>query len=76
VGFAYVPDGVHGTTWGGDKEPEVESGDALRYLIDGATTTYEEVGDTGLDCYEPEFSTPKTSGKERNIARCSPSRGM
>jgi len=59
VGFAYVPDGAHGTTWGGDEEDEVESGDALQYLIDGAATTCKNVGDTGLDCYEPEFFLPQ-----------------
>eukprot|EP00588_Corethron_pennatum_P005227 CAMPEP_0194298568 /NCGR_PEP_ID=MMETSP0169-20130528/60238_1 /TAXON_ID=218684 /ORGANISM="Corethron pennatum, Strain L29A3" /LENGTH=696 /DNA_ID=CAMNT_0039048571 /DNA_START=57 /DNA_END=2144 /DNA_ORIENTATION=+ len=59
VGFAYVPDGAHGTTWGGDEEDEVESGDALQYLIDDAATTCKDVGDTGLNCYEPEFFYPQ-----------------
>jgi len=59
VGFAYVPDGAHGTTWGGDEEPEVESEDALEYLIDGARTTCEDAGNTGLGCYEPEFFYPQ-----------------
>merc|ERR1740139_1461030 len=65
VGFAYVPDGAHGTTWGGDEEDEVESGDALQYLIDGAATTCKDVGETGLDCYEPEFFlSPRCLGRE------------
>jgi len=59
VGFAYVPDGAHGTTWGGEAESEVESGDALKYLIDGVATTCEAAGETGLDCYEPEFFYPQ-----------------
>jgi len=59
VGFAYVPDGAHGTTWGGEAESEVESGKDLKYLIDGAATTCEAAGETGLDCYEPEFFYPQ-----------------
>jgi len=59
VGFAYVPDGAHGTTWGGDEEDEVERGDSLQYLIDDAATNCEKRGETGLGCYEPEFFLPQ-----------------
>jgi len=59
VGFAYYPDGAHGATWGGDERDEVEGAGELLYKIDGAATTCPEAGDTGLDCYEPEFFYPR-----------------
>jgi len=59
VGFAYYPDGAHGETWGGDERDEVEGANDLTYLINGEVTTCEDVGDTGLDCYEPEFFIPR-----------------
>jgi len=58
VGFAYAPDGAHGDDWGADENPEVEGLGELEYKIDGAATTCEDKGDTGLDCYEPEFFYP------------------
>merc|ERR1719388_151881 len=66
LGFAYYPDGAHGFTWGGAERAEVEEKGELLYKIDGAATTCEDAGDTGLDCYEPEFFLPKGSmaGKE------------
>ena len=54
VGFAYEPDGAHGSTWGGDELPEVEGAGELLYKINGEPTTCADAGDTGLDCYEPE----------------------
>jgi hypothetical protein len=60
IGFAYYPDGAHGDTWGGDARDEVEDAAMLQYKINGATTTCPDVGDTGLDCYEPEFFYPKS----------------
>jgi len=59
VGFAYAPDGAHGDDWGADENPEIEGAGELTYLIDGAVTTCPDVGDTGLDCYEPEFFYPR-----------------
>ena len=59
IGFAYEPDGAHGSTWGGDELPEVEGAGELLYKIDGAATTCADAGDTGLDCYEPEFFYPR-----------------
>lgn len=58
VGFAFAPDGAHGDVWGADENPEVEGPDQLKYLIDGAETTCVDKGDTGLDCYEPDFFLP------------------
>merc|ERR1712241_496954 len=58
VGFAFAPDGAHGDDWGADENPEVEGPDQLKYLINGAETTCPDAGDTGLDCYEPEFFYP------------------
>ena len=54
VGFAYEPDGAHGSTWGGAELDEVEGLGELLYKINGAPTTCADAGDTGLDCYEPE----------------------
>ena len=54
VGFAYEPDGAHGSTWGGAELDEVEGKGELLYKINGAATTCDDAGDTGLDCYEPE----------------------
>ena len=54
VGFAYEPDGAHGSTWGGDELDEVEGLGELLYKINGAPTTCADAGETGLDCYEPE----------------------
>jgi len=58
VGFAYAPDGAHGDDWGADENPEVEGSGELQYIIDGSIPTCEDAGDTGLDCYEPEFFYP------------------
>lgn len=58
VGFAYEPDGAHGDDWGADENPEVEGAGELQYLIGGSIPTCEDAGDTGLDCYEPEFFYP------------------
>jgi len=60
VGFAYHPDGAHGETWGGAERAEVEAQGELLYKIDGAATTCPDAGDTGLDCYEPEFFHPRS----------------
>jgi len=59
LGFAYYPDGAHGLTWGGPEKEEVEAKGELLYKINGAATTCPEAGDTGLDCYEPEFQLPR-----------------
>jgi len=60
VGFAYAPDGAHGDTWGGAENPEVEGLGELVYKIDGQETTCADKGDTGLDCFEPEFFYPRS----------------
>ena len=59
VGFAYEPDGAHGSTWGGAELPEVEGKGELQYYIDGKAPACADAGDTGLDCYEPEFFFPR-----------------
>ena len=59
VGFAYYPDGAHGADWGGDERDEVEGLGELQYKIDGSNPTCADAGDTGLDCYEPEFFYPR-----------------
>jgi len=59
VGFAYEPDGAHGDDWGADENPEVEGAGELQYKIDGQIPTCDDAGDTGLDCYEPEFFYPR-----------------
>jgi uncharacterized protein (DUF305 family)/plastocyanin len=59
IGFAYYPDGAHGDEWGGDERDEVEGLGELLYKIDGESTTCPDAGDTGLDCYEPEFFYPR-----------------
>jgi uncharacterized protein (DUF305 family) len=59
LGFAYYPDGAHGATWGGAERDEVEAAGELLYKINGAVTTCPDAGDTGLDCYEPEFFYPR-----------------
>ena len=70
VGFAYQPDGAHGSTWGGDELPEVEGAGELMYKINGTATVGatesenycgDDTGDTGLDCYEPEASQARRS---------------
>ena len=38
----------------------VEGKGELLYKINGAETACEEAGDTGLDCYEPEFFYPRS----------------
>lgn len=58
VGFAYRADGAHGDDWGADENPEVEGAGELQYKIDGQIPTCDDAGDTGLDCYEPEFFYP------------------
>jgi hypothetical protein len=62
VGFAYEPDGNHGSTWGGAELPEVEGPGELLYKIDGADTTCADAGDAGVDCYELEV--PASSAVE------------
>jgi len=64
VGLAFYPDGAHGADWGGEERAEVE-GPYLNYKIDGAATTCPEAGDTGLDCYEPEFFYPRAVWSEK-----------
>merc|ERR1719313_2205378 len=74
VGFAYEPDGAHGSTWGGEELDEVDGiahpygtgygyaeavGAQLQYKIDGAAPTCADHLETGLDCYEPEFFFPR-----------------
>jgi hypothetical protein len=59
IGFAYEPDGAHGSTWGGAELPEVEGKGELQYYIDGKAPACADAGDTGLDCYEPEFFFPR-----------------
>jgi hypothetical protein len=59
VGFAYEPDGAHGSTWGGAELPEIEGAGELQYKIGGANPTCADAGATGLDCYEPEFFHPR-----------------
>ena len=54
VGFAYEPDGAHGSTWGGAELDEVEGPGELLYKIDGADTTCANASNAGLDCYELE----------------------
>ena len=63
VGFAFYPDGAHGADWGGEGRAEVE-GPYLSYQINGAATTCPDAGDTGLDCYEPEFFYPRAVWSE------------
>jgi len=58
VGFAYEPDGAHGDDWGAEENPEVEGAGELQYKIDNEIPGCEAAGDTGLDCYEPEFFLP------------------
>lgn len=65
VGFAYFPDGAHGDDWGRDERDEVEGLGELLYKIDGAATTCPDAGDTGLDCYEPEFFLPREAWKAK-----------
>jgi len=68
VGFAYLPDGAHGATWGGEELEEVEGADDLTYLINSQYTTCEAVGDTGLDCYEPEFFYPREEWSKKTYS--------
>jgi hypothetical protein len=68
VGFAYAPDGAHGDDWGADENPEIEGAGELTYLIDGAVTTCPDAGDTGLDCYEPEFFYPSGVWEEKTYS--------
>ena len=68
VGFAYYPDGAHGETWGGDERDEVEGMGELLYKIDGAATTCPDAGDTGLDCYEPEFFYPRSAWRSKKYS--------
>jgi len=65
VGFAYYPDGAHGADWGGEELDEVEGAGELLYKIDDAATTCADAGDTGLDCYEPEFFLPREAWKAK-----------
>jgi len=57
--------GAHGSTWGGAELPEVEGAGELLYKIDGVATTCPDAGDTGLDCYEPEFFYPRSAWSEK-----------
>merc|ERR1719159_463413 len=66
VGFAYYPDGAHGENWGADERAEVEAAGQLLYKINGAPTTCPDAGDTGLDCYEPEFFHPRGDWKGKH----------
>jgi len=66
VGFAYYPDGAHGENWGGAERDEVEAAGQLLYKINGAATTCPDAGDTGLDCYEPEFFHPRGDWKGKH----------
>jgi hypothetical protein len=60
IGFAYEPDGAHGSKWGSQTPlPEVEGKGELQYKIGGKVPRCLDHGDTGLDCYEPEFFYPK-----------------
>jgi hypothetical protein len=59
LGFAYYPDGAHGATWGGEGRAEIEGKGELQYKIDGQNPSCDDAGDTGLDCYEPEFFYPR-----------------
>ena len=59
IGFAYEPDGAHGSDWGGLELPEVERAGELQYKINSQNPTCDKAGDTGLDCYEPEFFYPQ-----------------
>merc|ERR1719161_1936042 len=68
LGFAYYPDGAHGFTWGGAERAEVKEKGELLYKIDGAATTCEDAGDTGLDCYEPEFFYPRDQWLEKKYS--------
>ena len=61
VGFAYEPDGAHGSTWGGAELDEVEGLGELLYKIDGTPTTCADAGDTGLGCYEPEVPAQRSN---------------
>ena len=75
LGFAYEPDGAHGSTWGGAELPEVEGAGELQYYIDGVVPTCDDAGDTGLDCYEPEvrllawWSEPDHNPRPRPTSR-------
>jgi uncharacterized protein (DUF305 family)/plastocyanin len=66
VGFAYYPDGAHGESWGGAGRDEIEGAGQLLYKINGAATTCPDAGDTGLDCYEPEFFYPREEWMAKN----------
>jgi len=66
LGFAYEPDGAHGADWGGAELPEVEGAGELQYFINGAVPTCAAAGDTGLDCYEPEFFYPRSDWIEKS----------
>merc|ERR1719321_441108 len=68
LGFAYFPDGAHGADWGGESREEVKAKGELLYKIDGAATTCEDAGDTGLDCYEPEFFYPRDQWLEKKYS--------
>ena len=57
LGFAFYPDGAHGKNWGGEERAEVEDPLQLRYFTDGVESCGP--GDTGLDCFEPEFFYPR-----------------
>ena len=59
IGFAYYPDGAHGADWGGAERAEIERSGELQYKIDGVNPSCTDAGDTGLDCYEPEFFFPR-----------------
>ena len=60
IGFAYEPDGAHGSDWGGAELAEVERAGELQYKINSLNPTCADAGDTGLDCYEPEFFYPRS----------------
>jgi hypothetical protein len=66
VGFAYAPDGAHGDDWGAKENPEIEGKGELQYFINGAIPACDDAGDTGLDCYEPEFFYPRADWIGKN----------
>ena len=68
LGFAYYPDGAHGATWGGEGRAEIEGKGELQYKIDGQNPSCDNAGDTGLDCYEPEFFYPRDVWAGKNYS--------
>ena len=66
LGFAFLPDGAHGSTWGAEENPEVEGLDQLAYFVNGERACGAgSEDDIGLDCYEPEFFYPREAWGEK-----------